>query len=304
MKSSRTGTFLALLLASLAALHAAENRSEDNDNRLTQLRADPKSKRGIAFEDPYTDIYRAAVERRMREAATRRRQTKKDVQEDISTACAAWMLAARSGENRYRDFALELYDRFLKEQVEHDFHVSRPFGLVTLQMHTAGVLTGERRDLARGQALERITWFLDRRKNEDRYFDCNIALADTLAVACLARAFADDPALRAGEIRRAVAALGRRILETGDLNENASNYASLGICFFLKSTRASIRTAICGPCSTSGLTSATARCTAKCHARRPGNSAPTPGAASSSPTTTARATRSNAASSSRARGCW
>lgn len=36
------------------------------------------------------------------------------------------------------------------------------------------------------------------------------------------------------EIRGAVGALGRRILETGDLNENASNYASLGICFFLE----------------------------------------------------------------------
>lgn len=187
--------------------------------------------------DPYMDIYRASVERRMRDAATRRKQTVKGVQEDISTACAAWMLAARTGDARYRDFALELYDRCLKENVEHDFHVSRPFGLVTLEMHKAGMLTGERRDLARRQAQERITWFLDQRKSEDRYFDCNIALADTLAVACLARVFADDPELRTGEIRRAVAALGQRILETGDLNENASNYASLGISFFLELAR-------------------------------------------------------------------
>ena len=226
-----------LLLVSLAALHAAENRSEDGDNSGTHFRADAKSKPGIALADPYTDIYQAAIERRMQAAATRRKQTKKNVQEDISTACAAWMLAARTSQARYRDFALELYDRFLKEKVEHDFHVSRPFGLATLGLHKAGILTGERRDLARRQALERVTWFLDQRKNEDRYFDCNIALADTLAVACLARVFADDPALRADEVRRAVAALGRRILETGDLNENASNYASLGICFFLELAR-------------------------------------------------------------------
>ena len=41
----------------------------------------------------------------MREAATRRNQTRKNVQEDISTACAAWMLAARTGQARYRDMS-------------------------------------------------------------------------------------------------------------------------------------------------------------------------------------------------------
>jgi hypothetical protein len=136
------------LLISLAALHAAENRSEDGDNSRTHLRADAKTERGIALEDPYTDIYRAVVERRMQAAATRRNQTGRNVPEEVSTACAAWMLAARTGEARYRDFALELYDRFLHEKVEHDFHVSRPFGLVTLEIHKAGILTGERRDLA------------------------------------------------------------------------------------------------------------------------------------------------------------
>lgn len=239
---SRTLTLLAALLFALLsalALHAAdaENRSNGDGRAPAPLSLTAEGRQGSPRENPYTDIYRAAVERRMREAATRREQTKKGAQEDISTACPAWMLAARTGEARYREFALELYDRFLQEKVDHDFHVSRPFGLVTLEMHKGGVLTGERRDAARRQARERITWFLDQRKSDDRYFDCNIALADTLAVACLARVFADDPELRAGEIRRTVAALGQRILETGDLNENASNYASLGICFFLELAR-------------------------------------------------------------------
>ena len=127
-----------------------------------------------------------------------------------------------------------MYDRFLGEKVNHDFHISRPFGLLTWRLQQAGVLTGKRREEAQRQAHERITWFLDQRKNKDELFDCNIALADTLAVDCLARVFTDDPTMRSAEVRRAVAAPGRRILETGDLNENASNYASLGICFFLE----------------------------------------------------------------------
>jgi hypothetical protein len=169
----------------------------------------------------------------MEEPASRRSKPA----ERIGTAYAAWLLAARTGEARYRTFALESYDRFLGEKVDHDFHVSRPFGLLTLRLHEAGVLSGERRQRARERALERIVWFLDRRRTDEALFDCNIALADTLAAACLARAFADDPALRADEVRRRVAGLGRRILETGDLNENASNYASLGICFFLELAR-------------------------------------------------------------------
>ena len=196
----------ALLLAPLAALHSAEGLP--------------------AGVSTYREIYRSAVERQLMETDKRRRKSSAD----INTAYAAWML----GEARYRDFALSLYDRFLGEKVNHDFHISRPFGLLTWRLHQAGVLTGKRREQAQRQARERITWFLDQRKNKDEFFDCNIALADTLAVDCLVRVFADDPTMRPAEVQRAVAALGQRILETGDLNENANNYSSLGICFFLE----------------------------------------------------------------------
>lgn len=192
--------------------------------------AEPRSLGGKPESSVYLEIYRAAVERRMSDGANRKRNTKAD----ISAACAAWMLGTATGDVRYQKFAAEAYDRFLKEKVDHDFHLSRPFGMMTIEMHQAGMLTGERRSLAKRQAIERITWFLDQRKENDDYFDCNIALADTLAVACLARAFGDDPAVRAREIRDKVSGLGKRLLATGDLNENASNYSSLGICFFLE----------------------------------------------------------------------
>ena len=48
----------------------------------------------------------------MQAAATRRNQTRKNVQEDISTACAAWMLAARTGQARYRDVSRAEARRF------------------------------------------------------------------------------------------------------------------------------------------------------------------------------------------------
>lgn len=176
-------------------------------------------------------IYRAAVERAMGEAAGPKKIRASD---EISGALAAWLVAERTKDEKFRVFALRRYDTFLGLRTDHDFHVSRPFGLLTLRLQRAGALAGERRARVIAQARERIAWFLDKRQFDEKYFDCNIALADTLAVACLARSFPDDPAIRAAEIRGAVAALGRRILETGDLNENASNYASLGICFFLE----------------------------------------------------------------------
>lgn len=176
-------------------------------------------------------IYRAAVERAIGQTAG---PTKIRASDEISGALAAWLVGERTKDERFRAFALGRYDAFLGLKTDHDFHVSRPFGLLTLRLQRAGTLAGERRARAIAQARERIAWFLDKRQFDEKYFDCNIALADTLAVACLARSFPDDPPMRAAEIRRAVAALGWRILETGDLNENASNYASLGICFFLE----------------------------------------------------------------------
>lgn len=189
-----------------------------------------------AEESPYIKIYRSSVDQYMakKQAEQKRKPRRVNSANDISAAYASWILGERLGEPRYRDFSLRLYDQVAGRKVEQDFHVSRPFGLLTLRILRAGLLTGGRRELARRQALERITWFLDKRHMEEKIFDCNIALADTLAVDCLVRVFAEEPELRAAEIQRRVAALGQCILATGDLNENASNYSSLGICFFLE----------------------------------------------------------------------
>ena len=73
----------------------------------------------------------------------------------ISAACYAWLLAEKTGVARYWRFALARYDRFLDNEVNHDFHLSRPFGLLTWKLHQAGELTGQRRERARDQAKQR-----------------------------------------------------------------------------------------------------------------------------------------------------
>lgn len=189
------------------------------------------SVRSPAAAEIYSDIYRRALENQLEkeEKGTARLDAG-----GISPACYAWLLAEKTGEARYRRFALDKYDSFLAQKVNHDFHYSRPFGMLTLELNKAGELTGARRERALDQARQRIDWFLDKRRMAEEYFDCNIALADTFGAACLARVFKDESGVRAPEIQHAVAALGKRIIATGDLNENACNYSSLGICFFLE----------------------------------------------------------------------
>ena len=173
--------------------------------------------------DLCTDLYRQAVDRQLQRKGGRPPKPA----DELALAYGSWLVAQRTGVASYRDYAVAVYDRLIQWKVDHDFHFSRPFGQLTWRLHQAGLLTGERRTRARTQAEQRINWFLDARRMRDEYFDCNIALADTQAVTCLARTFADDPTLRTGEIRAAVAKLGQRILEIGDLNENSSNYSRL-----------------------------------------------------------------------------
>jgi len=185
---------------------------------------------------PYLTLYRDIVSDAMQRQSPR---TPKPA-DTISIAYAAWLVGERTQEPRFRDFALAEYDRFLALQAvrkDRDFHATRPFGLLTLALAEADLLTGARRAEARLCAESLLAWFVKGHAAEPRWFDCNIELADTIAADCLARAFADDPALPHADVRRIVDRLGARIVATGDLDENASNYSSLGICFFIELAR-------------------------------------------------------------------
>lgn len=70
---------------------------------------------------------------------------------DLYDALAAWLVAERTGEARLRDFAVAGFDAFLDREggrEDRDFHLSRPFGLLALKLHQAGLLTGTRRERA------------------------------------------------------------------------------------------------------------------------------------------------------------
>jgi hypothetical protein len=156
---------------------------------------------------------------------------------ELYDALATWLVAKRSGEAGLRDFAVARFDAFLDREggnEDRDFHIARPFGLLALELHEAGLLTGPRRERAAARAVPLVSWYLGRYPLDQRFYDCNIALAQMVAASSLARVFADDPAMPVAAVREKVAALGEAILATGDLDENASLYSSLGICFFLE----------------------------------------------------------------------
>jgi hypothetical protein len=156
---------------------------------------------------------------------------------DLYDALAGWLVAEQTGEATLRDFAVAGFDAFLDREggkEDRDFHIARPFGLLALELHEAGLLTGPRRERAAARAVPLVTWYLGRYPLDQRYFDCNIALAQMVAASSLARVFADDPAMPVAAVREKVTELGEVTLATGDLDENASLYSSLGICFFLE----------------------------------------------------------------------
>ena len=187
----------------------------------------------LANEMPYLALYRDVVLDAMKRQPAR---TTKPA-DMIGIAYAAWLVGERTTESRFREYALAEYDRLLaleKAREDRDFHLTRPFGLLTLALADANELTGDRRAEARRRAESFLAWFVKRYAVEEKWFDCNIALADTIAADCLSRAFANDAALPHADVRRLVDRLGSRVLATGDLNENASNYSSLGICFFIE----------------------------------------------------------------------
>jgi len=189
-----------------------------------------------ANEMPYLMLYRDVVLDAMKRPPSR---TTKPA-DMIGIAYAAWLVGERTHEPHFREFALAEYDRHLALEAareDRDFHLTRPFGLLTLALADKNDLAGDRRAEAHRWAASFLAWFVKRYAAEDRWYDCNIALADTIAADCLDRAFAGDAALPHADVRRLIDRLGTRIMATGDLNENASNYSSLGICFFIELAR-------------------------------------------------------------------
>lgn len=182
--------------------------------------------------DGYLPLFRAVVDAGLAKPPTRPQPSDR-----ITASLTAWLVAEKTGEAGYRAHALAELDAFLNTpggRADRDFHVSRPFGLLVLRLDQAGLLVGDLRKRVLERAAPLVAWYVASHPLDAPYFDCNIALADAVAADCLARVFTAEPTVPSARVREMIASLGERILATGDLNEDASNYSSLGLCFFLE----------------------------------------------------------------------
>ena len=180
----------------------------------------------------YVPLLQAAVDAALKTPPARRQPADR-----ITTSLTAWLVAEKTGEAGYRAHALAELDAFLDTpggRADRDFHVSRPFGLLVLRLDQAGLLVGDLRTRVLERAAPLVARYVASHPLDAPYFDCSIALADAVAADCLARVFTAEPTVPSARVREMIASLGERILATGDLNEDASNYSSLGLCFFLE----------------------------------------------------------------------
>jgi hypothetical protein len=123
-----------------------------------------------ATEMPYLSLYRDVV----RDAMARKPPRTPKPADMISIAYAAWLVGERTTESHFHEYALEGYDRFLALEAareERDFHLTRPFGLLTLALADANELTGDRRAEAHRRVESFLAWFVKRYAVEEKWFD-------------------------------------------------------------------------------------------------------------------------------------
>lgn len=152
--------------------------------------------------------------------------------EKLCLASAAVRLESCTGHAEYRDKAVALFADALPEVANKpsDFHTLRVIALVIRPLHQWGAIAPQD-----GQLLKTIatrTWqeFLANPDgSEQGDVDHNIHLAEAMSCAAFAQFFKDDKTLNSAPIRARLERYWDKIKATGDLNEDASNYAGLGI---------------------------------------------------------------------------
>jgi hypothetical protein len=88
----------------------------------------------------YVPLFQAAVDAALAKPPARRQSADR-----ITSALAAWLVAEKTGDARYRAHALAELDAFLAApggRADRDFHISRPLGLLVLRLHEAGLIVG------------------------------------------------------------------------------------------------------------------------------------------------------------------
>lgn len=197
-----------------------------------------------AAANRYTELFRERADRAI--AAFERGKTGHDRRESpwngdvsmINLGYLCYVVGLADEEKRYVDVALKMYDCYLDQvdgkRLTADFHAYRPFALMTRRLDTSGLLTGDRRTRARKLAEGFMHWFSPRhsvaRVFLEEMWDHNIHMATYVAVRALSLTFPDLPGrTEADSLCNEVV---NRIIRKCDLNENASNYSTLGAAYF------------------------------------------------------------------------
>ena len=194
-----------LLLARLAALHAAESPAQSN--------------RYVAL---YEQIF----------ASNETAAAKRGAFDKLCLADAAVRLSESPGRVKYREKAATLFASALPEVAgkPSDFHTLRAIALAVQPLRQWGLIKPADVELLKVIAARTWKEFL---VNPDGSaagdVDHNIHLAEALSCAALANFFKDDKTMDGAPIRTRLENYWSKIKATGDLNEDASNYTGLGI---------------------------------------------------------------------------
>lgn len=153
----------------------------------------------------------------------------------ISGAYSCYLVGQKQNNAELKKLGLELYDQFLAKapELRRDFHYSRIFGLMTLALEKNGDLTSERRAQAEALAKPFIKWYMERFTNKNYFnttqYQNNISMAETAAVYALSKALSLDI-----EAQKQTNLISDRVLNLGDLDEDATNYSGLGMVHFVE----------------------------------------------------------------------
>lgn len=155
--------------------------------------------------------------------------------EPLWLADVAAKLAKVTKKAEYGQKSIAILDANLPEllSVQGDFHVQRALGLLVLDLKDLGLSKAAHDQVLKSFA--RMTWdnFLQKNKGEDH----NIALAEALSCAAFVNYFKNDPSMDSAPIQKFLAKYWSLIKETGDLDEDATNYTSLGIIHCIELAR-------------------------------------------------------------------
>lgn len=202
------------------------------------------SAQGQTGENAYTELFRERADRSI--THFNKGKTGNDRRESpwggdvsmINLGYMCYIVGDVTGDTGYTDTSLKMYDAYLEmvnnKRIVADFHAYRPFALMTLRLHEAGLLGGDRFSKAKELSRSFLGWFGGRYKDgkvfREESWEHNIHMANYITADAISRTFPDLK--EAQDARELCAEVVDRILRKGDLNENASNYSPLGAVYF------------------------------------------------------------------------